>query len=65
MVTMQLSDIIILVQADLSLEKDHNTSTLVENILKEKDDVYDVHVLVESNIIHFKNQTKKINYHCI
>ncbi|ARJ39377.1 transporter [Sporosarcina ureae] len=42
-------DIVILVQPNLSLEEAHDISTLVENTLKEKDGVYDVHVHVEPN----------------
>ncbi|MBD7986402.1 cation transporter [Sporosarcina sp. Sa2YVA2] len=42
-------DIVILVQPNLSLEEAHDISTLVENKLKEKDGVYDVHVHVEPN----------------
>ncbi|WP_205407261.1 cation diffusion facilitator family transporter [Sporosarcina sp. PTS2304] len=42
-------DIVILVQPNLSLEEAHDITTLVENALKEKDGVYDVHVHVEPN----------------
>lgn len=42
-------DIVILVEPNLSLEQAHDISTLVENTLKEKDGVYDVHVHVEPN----------------
>lgn len=49
-------DIVILVQADLSLEEAHDICTLVERTLKEKEDVYDVHVHVEPNIESEKNK---------
>ncbi|PIC79420.1 transporter [Sporosarcina sp. P18a] len=42
-------DIVILVQPNLSLKQAHDISTLVEKTLKEKNDVYDVHVHVEPN----------------
>lgn len=43
-------DVVILVQPNLSLEKAHDIATLVENKLKQDNDVYDVHVHVEPNI---------------
>lgn len=49
-------DIVILVQPDLSLEEAHDICTLVERTLKEKEDVYDVHVHVEPNIESEKNK---------
>lgn len=42
-------EIVILVQADISLEAAHDISTLVEDTLKEKNGVYDVNVHVEPN----------------
>ncbi|WP_050616656.1 cation diffusion facilitator family transporter [Bacillus testis] len=42
-------DLVILVQSTLSISEAHDISTIVENELIEKHDVYDVHVHVEPN----------------
>lgn len=42
-------DVVILVESSLRIDEAHSISTLVEKVLVEKHDVYDVHVHVEPN----------------